>query len=208
MIKHSNKFDELSNSDLLSMDEKEFDNFIDKNKEDFLKNISIKDITIDNKKKLKKKYYNEAMFDLMIEGRQSMQGLYHNLNTLESRQGSQVPFSSVNTGRNVSTEGRLVSQWLFEASLNGIGKYHLTSIFPISIFQYKQGTNSDVGDKNYELKQLALKSMSKRIYPNWCNGDWSQAHEDINNPDTYLSTMGKCKLAHVKPIEPCSRVCV
>jgi ribonucleoside-triphosphate reductase len=84
----------------------------------------------------------------------------------------------------------LVTQWLLEASLDGIGKHHLTSIFPISIFQYKQGTNSNKDDLNYDLKQLALKSMSKRIYPNWCNCDWSQAHEDINNPDTYFSTMG------------------
>mgnify|MGYP000417062664 CR=1 FL=1 len=60
----------------------------------------------------------------------------------------------------------------------------------ISIFQYKNGVNAKPGDPNYDLKQLALKSMSKRIYPNWCNGNWSQAHEDENNPDTFFSTMG------------------
>lgn len=69
------------------------------------------------------------------------------------------------------------------ASIDGIGEHHLTSIFPISIFQYKKGTNAKQGDPNYDLKQLALKSMSKRIYPNWCNGDWSQAHEDENDPE-------------------------
>lgn len=131
-----------------------------------------------------------AMDMLEKEGRQSAQGLYHNLNTLESRQGSQVPFTSINLGRDTTPEGRLVTKWVMEASIDGIGKHHLTSIFPISIFQYKSGTNANKEDANYDLKQLALESMSKRIYPNWCNCDWSQAHEDENNIDTYFSTMG------------------
>ena len=134
--------------------------------------------------------YNYAMDMLEREGKQAAQGLYHNLNTLESRQGSQVPFTSINLGRDTSTEGRLVTKWIMEASIDGIGQHHLTSIFPISIFQYKQGTNANVGDPNYDLKQLALESMSKRIYPNWCNCDWTQAHEDENNPDTFFATMG------------------
>lgn len=79
---------------------------------------------------------------------------------------------------------------MLEASIEGVGKNKTTSIFPISIFQTKKGTNADPGDVNYDLKQLAIKSLSKRIYPNWVNGDWSQAHEDINNPDTFMSTMG------------------
>lgn len=134
--------------------------------------------------------YKYAMEMLEKEGSQSAQGLYHNLNTLESRQGSQVPFTSINLGRDTTPEGRMVTRWMLEASLDGIGKFHLTSIFPISIFQYKVGCNADKNDANYDLKQLALKSMSKRIYPNWCNCDWSQAHEDEENPDTYFSTMG------------------
>lgn len=134
--------------------------------------------------------YEYAMDMLENEGRQAAQGLYHNLNTLESRQGSQVPFTSINVGRDTSTEGRLVTKWLMEASIDGIGEHHLTSIFPISIFQYKDGTNASPDDANYDLKQLALTSMSKRIYPNWANCDWSQAHEDESDPDTYFSTMG------------------
>ena len=134
--------------------------------------------------------YNYAIKQLKKEGKQAAQGLYHNLNTLESRQGSQVPFTSINLGRDTSTEGRLVTKWIMEASIDGIGKHHLTSIFPISIFQYKSGTNANKDDANYDLKQLALESMSKRIYPNWCNCDWSQAHEDEDNIDTYFSTMG------------------
>lgn len=144
----------------------------------------------DEEAKSHKEVYEYALAMLEKEGAQAAQALYHNLNTLESRQGSQVPFTSINLGRDTSPEGRLVTKWMMEASIEGIGKFHLTSIFPISIFQYKSGTNANPDDPNYDLKQLALKSMSKRIYPNWCNGDWSQAHEDPNNPDSYFSTMG------------------
>lgn len=149
-------------------------------------------ISINNEyiKSLYPKAYQYAIDMLNREGEQAAQGLYHNLNTLESRQGSQVPFTSINLGRDTSTEGRLVTEWILKASIDGIGKHHLTSIFPISIFQYKKGNNADVRDDNYDLKQLALESMSKRIYPNWCNCDWSQAHEDESNPDTHFSTMG------------------
>ncbi len=136
------------------------------------------------------KAYKYAYEMLEKEGKQSAQALYHNLNTLESRQGSQVPFTSINLGRDVSPEGRLVTKWILEASIDGIGGHHLTSIFPISIFQYKKGVNAKPEDPNYDLKQLALKSMSKRIYPNFVNCNWSQAHEDEKNPDTFFSTMG------------------
>lgn len=158
----------------------------------FKKWFELNDLSIDNEELKEKhpKVYTYAMDMLENEGAQSAQGLYHNLNTLESRQGSQVPFTSVNLGRDTSPEGRLVTKWIMNASIDGIGEHHLTSIFPISIFQYKKGTNAKPGDPNYDLKQLALKSMSKRIYPNWCNGDWSQAHEDENDPDTFFSTMG------------------
>ena len=103
---------------------------------------------------------------------------------------SQVPFTSNNFGRDTSTEGRLISQWLLEASLSGTGKNHQTSIFPISIFSYKQGVNANPEDPNYDLKKLSIKSLAKRIYPNFANGDWSQAHEDPDDIDTIFSTMG------------------
>ncbi|MBR5604210.1 MAG: anaerobic ribonucleoside-triphosphate reductase [Bacteroidales bacterium] len=155
-----------------------------------LYNIPIDDVDTWTKNGCNTKAYRYAMDMTEKEGRQAAQGLYHNLNTLESRQGSQVPFTSINVGRDTSFEGRLVTKWIMEASIDGIGRYHLTSIFPISIFQYKSGTNANAEDKNYDMKQLALESMSKRIYPNWCNCDWSQAHEDEDNIDTYFSTMG------------------
>ena len=153
-------------------------------------------IEIDNEK-LKTSFetvYNYAMKQLEREGKQAAEALYHNLNSLESRAGSQVPFTSINFGRDESTEGKLVSKWMLNASLAGIGKHHLTPIFPISIFQYKQGCNANPEDPNYDLKQLALESLSKRIYPNFVNCDYSQANEDSNNPDTFYATMG-CRTA-------------
>jgi ribonucleoside-triphosphate reductase len=155
-------------------------------------------ISIDNKE-LQGQYgmpdaYSYAIKQLEREGKQSAEAMYHNLNTLESRAGSQVPFTSINFGRDTSTEGRYVSRKMLEASLSGIGKHHLTPIFPISIFQYKQGCNANPEDPNYDLKQLALQSLSKRIYPNFVNCDYSQANEDLDNPDTFYATMG-CRTA-------------
>lgn len=142
---------------------------------------------------LYKKYkgaYSYAMEELETEGRQATEGLYHNLNTLESRAGSQLPFTSINTGRNITPEGRLINKWIFNASLNGIGQLNKTSIFPISIFQYKKGTNDKEGTPNYDIKKLAIKSLSKRIYPNIVNGDFKGNIEDPNNPNTFMATMG------------------
>lgn len=124
--------------------------------------------------------------------RRTMQGaesLYHNLNTLESRAGSQVPFTSINFGTDISPEGRLVSRCLLQASINGIGKFNRTSIFPISIFKHKKGVNANPGDPNYDLKQLAIQSLSKRIYPNFANLD-AYYMNDAQDPDEEFSTMG------------------
>jgi anaerobic ribonucleoside-triphosphate reductase len=151
-------------------------------------------IHIENKDLLEETYpklMKYTMRELEKEGKQSAQGLYHNLNTLESRPGSQVPFTSINFGRQTTVAGRLISKWLLLASIDGIGKYHKTSIFPISIFQHKKGVNDKKGTPNYDLKQLAIKSMSQRIYPNWVNCDWSGNVEDPNNPDTFMATINK-----------------
>ena len=82
---------------------------------------------------------------------------------------AQLPFTSINFGLDTTPEGRLVSRSLLKSSINGVGKYHRTPIFPISIFQHKKGVNANPGDPNYDLKQLAIKSLSKRIYPNFVN---------------------------------------
>lgn len=156
------------------------------------KGISIADIDMNNQV-LKNEYPKTFRYAYKMtkrECQQAAQGLYHNLNTLESRPGSQVPFTSINFGRDTSPEGRMISKSLLEASIDGIGKYHKTSIFPITIFQHKKGINAYPGEPNYDLKQLALKSLSQRIYPNFVNCDFSENIEDNDNPDTYNATMG------------------
>ena len=145
---------------------------------------------IDNEEIKNTPAYKFAMKQIERDGFQAAEAMFHNLNTLESRAGSQVPFTSINFGRDMSTEGRFVSRNMLKASLAGIGKHHLTPIFPISIFQYKQGCNANPEDPNYDLKQLAIESLSKRIYPNFVNCDYSQAGEDPNDPDTFFATMG------------------
>lgn len=150
------------------------------------------DITLDDIE-YKEKYpnvWNYAYDMLYKEGLQSAQAFYHNLNTLESRAGSQVPFTSINLGRDTTKEGQLITEWIFKASIDGIGKLHRTSIFPISIFQYKKGINDKDGTPNYHLKQLAIDSMCKRIYPNWVNCDFTNNIEDLNDINTTMATMG------------------
>lgn len=123
---------------------------------------------------------------------QAVEGMYHNLNTLQSRSGNQLPFSSINYGTCTSPEGRMVIKALLEGSIKGVGKHHRTSIFPCGIFQYMKGVNNKPGTPNYDMYKLALKSTAKRLYPNYANVDWSgNAGYDVNDPKTYFSTMGK-----------------
>ena len=130
------------------------------------------------------------------ETKQAVEAMYHNLNTLQSRSGNQLPFTSINYGTCTLPEGRMVIKALLEGSLNGIGKFHRTSIFPCGIFQCMKGVNRAPGDPNYDLFQLALKSTAQRLYPNYANVDWSgNAGYDRNDPCTYFSTMG-CRTAN------------
>ena len=86
----------------------------------------------------------------------------------------------------------MVIKSLLEGSIKGVGKYHKTPVFPCGIFQYMKGVNDKPGTPNYDLYRLALKSTSKRLYPNYANVDWSvNAGYDKNDPKTYVSTMGK-----------------
>ena len=127
---------------------------------------------------------------------QAVEGLYHNLNTLQSRSGNQLPFTSINYGTSIAPEGRLVTKALLDVSIKGIGKLHKTPIFPCGIFQCMKGINRNPGDPNYDLYQLALESTAKRLYPNYANVDWSgNAGYDRNDPKTYFSTMG-CRTAN------------
>lgn len=127
---------------------------------------------------------------------QAVEGLYHNLNTLQSRSGNQLPFTSINYGTCTLPEGRLVIKALLDGSIKGVGKLHRTPIFPCGIFQMMKGVNREPGDPNYDLYRLALKSTAKRLYPNYANCDWSgNAGYDPDDPKTYFSTMG-CRTAN------------
>lgn len=146
-------------------------------------------ITADLFKK-EKGAYDYAMAMTEREITQAVEGMYHNLNTLQSRSGNQLPFSSINYGTCTLPEGRMVTKALIEASIKGVGKLRKTSIFPCGIFQCMKGVNREPGDPNYDLFQLALKSTSLRLYPNYANVDWSgNAGYDRNDPRTYFSTI-------------------
>ena len=142
------------------------------------------------------KAYKYAMKMTIRETHQAAEGLYHNLNTLQSRSGNQLPFTSINYGTCTLPEGRMVTKALLDVSIEGLGKLHKTSIFPCGIFQCMKGVNRKPGDPNYDLYRLALASTAKRLYPNYANVDWSgNAGYDINDPRTYFSTMG-CRTAN------------
>ena len=154
--------------------------------------------SIENKK-LQEKYpkaYKYAMDKTEKEIYQAVEGMYHNLNTLQSRSGNQLPFTSINYGTCTEPEGRMVTRAILEVSIEGIGKLHKTSIFPCGIFQCMKGVNRKKGEPNYDLFQLALKSTAQRLYPNYANVDWTGNEEyDRNDPKTYFSTMG-CRTAN------------
>lgn len=137
------------------------------------------------------KAYNYALDMTLKETQQAVEGMYHNLNTLQSRSGNQLPFTSINYGTCTLPEGRMVIKALLEGSLNGVGKLHKTPIFPCGIFQCMKGVNRAPEDPNYDLFRLALKSTAKRLYPNYANVDWSvNEGYDRNDPRTYVATMG------------------
>ena len=139
---------------------------------------------------------NKPAYDYAIdmtekETHQAVEGLYHNLNTLQSRSGNQLPFTSINYGTCTLPEGRMFTKALLTVSIEGLGKLHKTSIFPCGIFQCMKGVNRESGDPNYDLYRMALESTSRRLYPNYANVDWSNnAGYDRNDPCTYFSTMG------------------
>ena len=97
---------------------------------------------------------------------QAMEALIHNLNTMNSRAGAQVPFSSINYGTCQSQEGRMVMRNLLEATDAGLGDGE-TPIFPVQIFKVKEGVNYNPGDPNYDLFKLAMKTSAKRLFPNF-----------------------------------------
>ena len=144
---------------------------------------SIKHVSVDDRiytgvgllKPLKKMIWEKAWNSTLKELRQATEAMSHNLNSLQSRSGAQLPFSSINYGTCTLKEGREIIRALISMTLEGTGKYHRTAIFPCCIFQYSKeihGSKKNPGP-NYDLFRLALKSTTQRDYPNYCNVDWS-----------------------------------
>ncbi len=122
---------------------------------------------------------------------QAMEGFIHNLNTMHSRAGAQVPFTSINFGTDTSESGRLVSKYLLEATMNGLGKGE-TPIFPISIFKVKEGVNYNPGDPNYDLFKRSMEVSAKRLFPNFCfiDAPFNLKYYKKGDYRTEIATMG------------------
>lgn len=174
----------------------------DMDKDSILKELNNTLSIEDEKYKRFATIYKYAFNMTFKEVNQGVESLLHNLNTLQSRSGNQLPFSSINYGTCTLPEGRMIIRALLEGSIKGVGKFHRTAVFPCQIFQCMKGVNRKPGDPNYDLFQLALKSTALRLYPNYCNVDWSvNAGYDKNDPRQYVSTMGLGILAHLKSFE-------
>ena len=122
---------------------------------------------------------------------QACEGFVHNLNSLNSRAGSQVPFSSINYGTNTTPEGQMLIESTLEATEEGLGNGE-TSIFPVQIFKIKEGVNANPGDPNYYLLEKAIEVTSKRMYPNFVNIDvpGNIEYYQEGKPETEMATMG------------------
>lgn len=110
--------------------------------------------------------YKKALEKTERKTYQAMEGFIHNLNTMHSRAGAQVPFSSVNFGTDTSPEGRMVIKNFLLSTEKGLGNGE-TPIFPVSIFKVKEGINYNKEDKNYDLFKLACRVSAKRLFPNF-----------------------------------------
>ncbi len=122
---------------------------------------------------------------------QAMEALVHNLNTMNSRAGAQVPFSSINYGTDTSPEGRLVMEQLLLATEAGLGRGE-TPIFPIQIFRVKEGVNYNPGDPNYDLFRLAIRCSAKRLFPNFSflDAPYNLRYYKPGHPETEVAYMG------------------
>ena len=122
---------------------------------------------------------------------QAMEGFVHNLNTMSSRAGAQVPFSSINYGTDTSPEGRMIIKNVLLAQEAGLGNGE-TPIFPIHIFKVKEGVNFNPNDPNYDMFKLACRVSAKRLFPNFefIDAPFNLKYYKEGNPDTEIATMG------------------
>ena len=135
--------------------------------------------------------YEEAYKETDRQTYQSMEGFIHNLNTMHSRAGAQVPFSSINFGTDTSEEGRMVSKNLLLSLEKGLGNGE-TPIFPILIFKVKEGINLNPLDKNYDLFKLSCKVSAKRLFPNFSflDAPFNAKYYKEGEPETEATYMG------------------
>ncbi|KHM51244.1 ribonucleoside-triphosphate reductase class III catalytic subunit [Anaerovibrio lipolyticus DSM 3074] len=150
--------------------------------------------------------YRLACDDTTEETHQAMEALIHNFNTLHSRAGAQVPFSSINYGMDTSPEGRLAMREVMNAIMSGLGNGE-TAIFPISVFQLKSGVNYNPGDPNYDLFQQACKTSAKRLFPNFVNVDapYNLQYYKPGNYNSVIATMG-CRTRTISNVNGPSEV--
>ncbi|MCC3866438.1 anaerobic ribonucleoside triphosphate reductase [Terrisporobacter petrolearius] len=153
----------------------------------------IKEFSIDSNTaiKIQEFAYKEAYKETDKQTYQSMEGFIHNLNTMHSRAGAQVPFSSINFGTDTSLEGRMVSKNLLLSMEKGLGNGE-TAIFPILIFKVKGGVNLNEGDPNYDLFKLSCRVSAKRLFPNFSflDAPFNIEYYEPNNPETEATYMG------------------
>lgn len=136
---------------------------------------------------------------------QAMEALIHNLNTMHSRAGAQIPFSSINYGTDTSPEGRMIIRSILLATEQGLGNGE-TPIFPIQIFRVKEGMNYNPGDPNYDLFQLACRVSATRLFPNFSFQDapFNLQYYDPERPETEIAYMG-CRTRVIGNIHDPSR---
>ncbi len=147
--------------------------------------------TIADVERIQKKSVVFADREIQRKTYQAMEALIHNLNTMHSRAGAQVPFSSINYGTDTSPEGRLVMKSIMETTDAGLGNGE-TPIFPIQIFKVKEGVNYNPQDPNYDLFKLACKVSAKRLFPNFSflDAPFNLAYYKENHPETECAYMG------------------
>ncbi len=135
--------------------------------------------------------YEKAMQKTDSATYQAMEAFIHNLNTIRTRAGASVPFSSINFGTDTSPEGRMVTKNFLKATEAGLGN-HETAIFPISIFKIKEGVNYSKTDPNYDLLELACKVSVKRMLPrfSFLDASFNKKFFKENNYDTEVAYMG------------------
>ncbi len=154
------------------------------------------------KLKLPEAVVRDANEDTEKQTLQAMEGFIHNLNTMHSRAGAQVPFTSINFGTDTTPSGRLVSKMLLEATANGLG-HHETPIFPISIFKVKEGVNYNPGDPNYDLFKRSMEVSSKRLFPNFTfiDAPFNLQYYKPGDYHTEIATMG-CRTRVMSSVFP------